>query len=282
MVVIDFHTHIFPPELIEHRQHYCARDRWFGLLYTNPKARMASAEDLVRSMDESGVDLSVAFGFAFADIGLCRLCNQYVLDAAKRFPERLIPFIVTNPAAGDPALIVAQEGLGEGGAGLGELMPAGQGYALEDLLLEPLMDLARCGQAPCLFHVNEQMGHYYPGKAEQGPQDAYQLAVHYPNNVLVFAHLGGGLPFYELMPEVRTALRNTYYDTAAVPYLYEDQALGHIAGWAADKILWGTDYPLISQKRFLRRLRKAGLDKETLLRLLGRNAYAVLGRSDRH
>ena len=35
--------------------------------------------------------------------------------------------------------------------------------------------------------------------------------------------LGGGLPFYALMPEVKTALRNVHFDSAAFPYLYQPE-----------------------------------------------------------
>ena len=279
MPVIDFHTHIFPPELIDCREDYCARDQWFGRLYANPKARMASAEQLIVAMDDAGVELSVAFGFAFADVGLCRLGNDYVLEAAARYPDRLLPFILTNPAQGEAGVQLALDGLQEGGVGLGELMPAGQGFALTDFcLLGPLLELARAYGVPTMLHVNEPVGHAYPGKADQGPREAYEMASQYPENRFVLPHLGGGLPFYELMPEVRLALRNTYYDTAAALYLYEDRALEHILSWAPGKVLWGTDYPLLSQKRFLGRLRKAGLSQDALLRLIGGNASVLMGR----
>jgi len=279
MKIVDFHTHIFPPELIASRQVYRNRDRWFGLLYENPQARMASANDLIASMDEAGVALSVAFGFAFGDAGLCRECNTYVLEAAAQHPARLIPFAVVNPRAPQAASLEARRCLEMGASGIGELMPDGQGFELTDFsLLDPLMEVARHFEAPVLVHVSEKVGHLYPGKGTQGPGRAYQLAVRYPENVFVLAHWGGGLPFYELMPDVRSQLRNVYYDTAASLYLYHDSVFGHVTSWAPTKVLFGTDYPLIGQKRFLRRLRGAGMESSALSRLLGENALRVLGR----
>ena len=46
-MLIDFHTHIFPPDIRDHRERYCARDPWFNELYSNPRANIATAEDLV-------------------------------------------------------------------------------------------------------------------------------------------------------------------------------------------------------------------------------------------
>ena len=277
MKIIDFHTHIFPPEVIAERETYRERDRWFGWLYENPQARMADVSDLIASMDEASIGLSVAFGFAFADPGLCRVCNTYVLDAARQHPERLIPFAVVNPREQQIASLEAQRCLEMGASGIGELMPDGQGFRLDDSdLLDPLMEIARHFQGPVLMHVNEQVGHAYLGKGAQGPGQAYQLAVRYPENVFVLAHWGGGLPFYELMPEVRSQLGNVYYDTAASLYLYDDAVFGQVMSWAPTKVLFGTDYPLIGQKRFLKRVRKAGLDLRALDRLLGGNALHVL------
>ncbi|MHB1294950.1 MAG: amidohydrolase family protein [Anaerolineae bacterium] len=278
MHVIDMHTHIFPPELIAAREHLRERDRWFGLLYANPRARLASAEDLLASMESAGVAASVAFGFAFLDQGLCRLCNDYVLDAAQRHPGRILPLAVANPLAGARALADVREALDAGAIGIGELMPDGQGFHLEETcLLDPLMELARAAGALVMLHVNEQVGHGYAGKGCQGPQEAYALAQRYPENVLVLAHWGGGLPFYELMPEGRVALHNVYYDTAASLYLYDAAVFRHVHAWAPNKVLLGSDYPLIRQKRFVEHVYSAGLDAEGLQRVLGGNALALLG-----
>ena len=277
MKVIDFHTHILPLEIIAKRDKYCQRDKWFGLLYANPRARLASAEELIASMDEAGVDASVAFGFAFADLGLCREGNAYVLEAARRYPGQVISFALLNPCAGQAALREARECLERGAQGIGELMPDGQGFDLADFaLLDPLMELARQLQVPLMLHVNELVGHSYAGKGTQGPYQALQLATRYPENTLILAHWGGGLPFYELMPEVRKALSNVYYDTAASHYLYEDSIFRHVMAWAPNKVLLGTDYPLVTQKGYLKRLRRGGLDEGALARVLGGNALAVL------
>lgn len=278
MQVIDVHTHLFPPEIAAKRGDYLHRDKYFCLLYENPHARMVEVEELLTSMDKTGIAKSVIFGFAFADLGLCHVCNDWLLDVADLYPNRLIPFALVNPRAGKDALLEARRCLEAGARGIGELMPGAQGFELTDFaLLDPLMDLARQCRVPLNVHVNELVGHTYPGKSAQGPVQAYQMAKRYPENVIIFAHWGGGLLFYERMPEVRAELRNVYYDTAASLYLYEDALFRHAMAWTPDKILFGTDYPLITQEHFLQRVRGAGLDAEALVQFLGGNASAVLG-----
>ena len=104
-----------------------------------------------------------------------------------------------------------------------------------------------------------------------------RLATNFPENRIVLAHLGGGLPFYEAMPEVAEALANVWYDTAALPYLYRPSAVAAVASLAgANSILFGTDYPLLSHRRVLDYIRAAGLEPAETNSILGGNAAALL------
>ena len=82
----------------------------------------------------------------------------------------------------------------------------------------------------------------------------------YPDVKIVCAHLGGGLPFYALMPEIREALENVWFDTAATPFLYEAGVFRTVVGLVgAEKILPGSDYPLIRYDRLRRQMAEAGM-----------------------
>ncbi|MBM3135048.1 MAG: amidohydrolase [Chloroflexi bacterium] len=277
-MVIDFHTHIFPPEVIARREAYRARDAWFGQLYAHPQARLATAEDLLAAMDGAGVARAVTCGFAWADAGLCRAANDYVLDAARRYPDRLIPFAVVQPRDSAEAEREIARAVAQGARGIGELMPDGQGYRLDDLaLLQPLAEAASAHGLPLLTHTSEPLGHHYPGKGATTPDQVVRLAAAFPNLIIVCAHWGGGLPFYELLPEVAEVLQNVYYDTAASTYIYRS-AIFPLAAQAAGaaKILWGSDYPLLNQRRFLAQVRASGLDDSALAAILGENARRLL------
>jgi hypothetical protein len=56
LVIIDFHTHVFPPEIKNNRTKYIDADPCFASLYSNPTAKIATAEDLLDSMDKEGID----------------------------------------------------------------------------------------------------------------------------------------------------------------------------------------------------------------------------------
>ncbi len=279
MQVIDAHTHIMPPAMIADRQELLGRDDWFKMLYENPRGRLIDGLQLIEAMDRTGVAQSIAFGFAFNDVGLCRLCNDYVLETAEAYPDRIIPFALTNPTAGVTGIKEAQRCLEKGAQGLGELMPNGQGFSSDSKALTPLLALTRERDVPVMLHVNEQVGHQYAGKGSFGPQQAYQLAESFPENLFIFAHWGGGLPFFALMPEVEEVLHNVYYDTAASLYLYRDEIFEYLIRQIPDRILFGTDYPLIDQKLFLRRIHRTALTSREIELLLCLNAEELLTKS---
>lgn len=281
-MIIDFHTHIFPPKVIENKEDYLQRDEWFKLLYSDPRAKMASAEELIAEMDSSGVDKAVVFGFAWADMGLCQEANDYVIEAVRRYPKRLIGFSVVNPRAEHQMVQEIERCTGEGMRGVGELMPDGQGFSLDDeTTMTPLINAASAHNLPILIHASEPVGHVYAGKGMVTPDILYRFVRRFPGATFVLAHWGGGLPFYELMPEVRAAMANVYYDTAASLLLYDDRIFPLFAGLIPQKILFGTDFPLLKQGTFIERIKASRLPEGTLEKVLGTNAERLLKiRSD--
>jgi len=274
--IVDVHVHVFAPEVIRARDAYLDRDDWYRLLYADPRSRMADADQVIAEMDETGVAQSVIFGFAFRDQGLCRETNDYVLDAVRRHPGRLVGFACVSPEA-PGAVAELERCLDAGLQGCGELFPDGQGFALVDSggLDRVAAVLAERG-LPINLHSNEPVGHVYAGKGDNTPGPCYAFAARHPQLTIVFAHMGGGLFLYELMGSARPALARVFYDTSAVPYLYRPDVYAlaaHIAG--PEKILFGSDYPLLSPARYLCDLED--LDPGLRRALLGGSARAALG-----
>ena len=92
-MIIDCHTHIFPEEVRKKRDSFCEKDEGFSAIYRNLKSKVIGVEELIASMDEEGIDSSVICGFSWRQPDLCHLHNQYLLEAASRYPHRLIVFL---------------------------------------------------------------------------------------------------------------------------------------------------------------------------------------------
>ena len=272
-MIIDCHTHIFPEEVRKDRASFCKRDKGFSFIYKDPKSRMAGVEDLIASMDESGIDRSVICGFPWKQPDLCSLHNQYLLASASRYPNRLIVFIsllFSNPDWSAKELDRALKG---GARGVGEIAFYSDEMASQDISsMKPIFTQMEKREVPLLLHTNETIGHSYPGKGRTPLERFYELILSFPNLAIILAHWGGGLPFYELMPEVAKVMANVYYDTAASPFIYSKKIYAiarEIVG--AEKIFFGTDFPLISPRRYFKELEESSLSKQDREKILGLN-----------
>jgi predicted TIM-barrel fold metal-dependent hydrolase len=282
-VIIDFHTHIFPPWLRERRDEYIKADPCFSLLYSQSKAKMATVEELVASMDEAGIDMSVVVNAGWVRHELCVKTNDYILGSISRYPTRLVGFCAIQPRAGDAAIAELERCAKAGARGIGELRSDVQGFDLADKrTMKPLIDAALKHDLIFLTHSSEPVGHEYSGKGSITPDILYSFVTGFPNLKLVCAHWGGGLPFYALMPEVAIALDNVFFDTAATVFLYKPEIfeqVSHII--SSDKILFGTDYPLMHQNRVITQIQSSKLTEEDRTKILGANAQKLLCLNER-
>ena len=273
-MIIDCHTHIFPPSIRDDRGPLIKTDPAFRLLYDSAKAKLVGAAELIEQMDRSGVDRTVVFGFPWNDPEVMRRHNDYVGEAASRFPDRLLPFACVDPKVVQAAEEV-ERCLAAGMKGVGELA-----FYTEVLdasvvaVLEPIASSCRQHDVPLMIHTNERVGHLYPGKSEASLKVIYEIIRTFPQNRFILCHWGGGLFIYELLKkEAREVLSQVAYDTAASPFLYDPSIYAvavKIVG--AERVLFGSDYPLILPERYFEEMAAAGLSEEEQAWIKGRSA----------
>jgi uncharacterized protein len=277
-MIIDFHTHLFPETVCSGRECYCQAEPAFDMLYRSPKARLVDAPGLLEAMDANGVDRSVVFGFPWRDPEHFKVHNDFILEAVRRHPDRLVGFGCFDPTSREAAQ-EAERCLDAGMAGIGELAFYQSGLDDECLArLAPVMDICRERGRPVLIHTNEPVGHAYPGKTPNTLSQIYRMVSRFPFNTIVLAHWGGGLFFFNLLrKEVKDRLKNVYFDTAASPYLY-DPGIYRLAVQTVgpEKILFGSDYPLLAQNRYFAEMDAAGLSSPERESICGANAARLL------
>jgi predicted TIM-barrel fold metal-dependent hydrolase len=278
-VIIDFHTHVFPPEIKKHRQKYIERDPCFAILYSDPKARIATADELIASMDEAGVDISVILTIGWTTHELCFETNDYIIDAVACYPQRLVGFGAVQPQSPKAAAAEIERCAKAGIKGVGEMRPDIQLFDLcDEMIMEPLAEVLKAHNLILLLHASEPIGHEYPGKGGITPDILYPFITSFPDLTVVCAHWGGGLPFYALMPEVKKAMGNIYFDSAASPFLYTPEVYSQVIQLVGDdRVLFGSDYPLLAPRRLLNEIEALGLTEESQSRLLAGNALRLLG-----
>lgn len=274
---IDCHVHLSSPDLISNWKEVAKEEAYFGLLSNSKVNRFANADDIIKYLDKNEIDKAVVFGFAFEHAHNIRLANEYVIESVKKYPDRLIGFGVVNPN---------QKNLSEeidfcleaNLKGFGELFPTGQKFDIADYnTMAPLVRKCMEYDIPLLIHANEPIGHYYPGKTDTTLNQLLSFSENFPDQKIIYAHFGGGLLFYELMPEIKEILKNSYYDTAAAPYLYDIKIYSAIQAMDLnDKLFFGSDFPLPCAEETIDKLMKSELVQSNLDKVFGQNLLNIL------
>ena len=250
-------------------------------MYGDPAAKMAVARELLAALDEADCDGALVAGFAFTHEPDLIEQNEYLMEAARVSGEMLVPFATVNPALPGWER-VAQHAIDLGARGFGELRPHNQRW-------DPLGDegrrlcgLARDAELALLWHCSEPVGHGYPGKAGGiAPPELLTLAQDFPGLVMIAGHLGAGASFYLQMPEIRSAIDSLYFDTAAVSLLYDEPSVARLVDLIGpERVLFGSDYPLLSPRRQIERL-TAQLPGPVLQAVCGGNARRLFSDSNK-
>ncbi len=277
-MIIDAHTHIFPEEVLANPERFGDLDPAFGMMHAGG-ARMVSPAELLEEMDRHGIDKALLTGFPWRAPELCRLNNDFIMEVMRTYPGRFLGLAVVNPSTSrgsgpGETLAEAMRCLEAGMHGIGELHLEMQGFSLHEReVIEPLCDVAMQYDRPLMIHVNEPVGHNYPGKEQVALSSIYSLICDYPEMKLILPHWGGGFFLYELMPEVAQAASKVFYDSAASPFLYDSRIHSVAENCAgARKLLFGTDFPLIPYQRCLDDVYAGGMSDAGIAAFLGGNA----------
>ena len=281
-MIVDVHTHVFPPRMIAERARLAQADAGFAALYASAGARMATAEALIASMDAAGVDRAVAAGFWWQSAEHAAEHRAYLLERAAAAGGRLIPFVPV--AAAEDAVRVVAAAAAAGAAGLGEVRLAPLAGSSDTLDPPPALEAALAAAGThglaLLVHCTEAVGHTYPGK-DGGftPGALWRFASRAKDARVIAAHWGGGFPFYALMPEVRALLAEgrLAFDSAASPLLYDPRVFAAVRDLAGEQcVLWGSDFPLRDQAADRAAAEAALPDPAQRAAVLGANAARLL------
>jgi predicted TIM-barrel fold metal-dependent hydrolase len=270
---------VLPPRVKNNRSRYVERDAAFAEIYAREKDVIATADDLIASMDREGIDISLIVNYGWSTHDLCVETNDYILESIARFPGRLVGFCAMSSYCDDFSLAEIERCVRGGIKGVGEMRPDLQLPATAGReTLAPFSQLLAKHNLVLLTHSSDPLGHSYRGKGAATPEILYRFIASFPAVPIVCAHWGAGLPFYALMPEVRRALENVYFDTAVSPFLYRPEIYRSVRDLiGADRILFGSDYPVMAPSRILKEIDAVGIVGQDREMILSGNARRLLG-----
>ncbi len=261
--IIDFHAHAFPDAL--------APRAMKALLEEAPDVRAyldGTVGDLLRSMDEAGIEKSVICCIATRP----EQFEPILRWCAEIRSERLVLFPSVHP--GDPDCIGhIRQIRAEGFQGI-KLHPFYQDFfADEDRMLRFYEETMRQNLL-LVMHTGYDIA--FPRIRRADPEKLLRITELFPDLKFVTTHLGA----WRQWEEVRRYLlgRAIYMEISfAMEELGPEQAREMIMGHPGDYVLFGTDSPWTDQAKTLCLLEEVGLPEEKLRRILGGNARRLLG-----
>lgn len=285
MRIWDSHVHLFPPEIYQNWEKYAEKDAWFAALTRTGEA-WADVDEAIACADAAGVEGLVMQGWYWNDAGLERMHNDYMAECLKKYPERLKAFAAINPKHSGTVAEV-ERCFKMGFSGVGELGPGGNGYDFNDSDLWSMLECAQSLKLPVCIHCGEPVGRNYRGKDRTSLQPIPEILKQFPDLILILAHMGGGMPFYEMLKGFEGRFDRVYYDTAANPLLYDIRSIRQVISLVGkDRLLFGSDFPLLLYPKKCRHMdmsmfvkdivENAELDPESIRKFFSDNLLTIL------
>jgi uncharacterized protein len=209
------------------------------------------------------------------------LSNEEIAEAAAKHADVLIPFASVDPAKGKAGARLVRRLLAEHGMRGLKFHPSLQNFAPNDGTAYPLLEVAQESGVPAIFHTGQTgIGAGMPGGggvrlALSNPMLLDDVAVAFPDLTIILAH--PSFPWQDEALAVATHKPNVYIDLSGwSPKYFPPQLVRYANSLLADKVLFGTDYPLITPDRWLADFGQLDIKPQVRQKILKENAVRVL------
>ena len=267
-MIIDFHTHIFPPAIAP-RTVEALRAGAKRIAGVDMQAHTDATDDGLRaSMKRHGVDLSLVMPIATKPSQTENI-NRYAKEVSQ---GGLLSFGSLHPLNDDPEGIL--ENLRDQGFRGIKLHPEFQNFFIDSPESLRILRAAERLGLLVLLHTGKDAGIAPPVHCE--PARLRSVLDHVSGHNIIAAHLGG----FGMWEEVEKHLIGTpiYMDTAVVmDFLDAEWARRIMVAHGTDRILLGSDSPWAGQGRAVSYIREMGFAPDVEQAILGGNARRLIG-----
>ncbi|MBR7830594.1 amidohydrolase [Actinospica sp. MGRD01-02] len=282
LVAIDVHTHAevsasgegsLSKELEE------ASAEYFKVDHGHRKPTLDEIGALYRSLKMAAVVFTVD---AESATGTEAVPNEEIAEAARRYPDAIIPFASIDPAKGRAGARQVRRLVEEHGVRGFKFHPNVQAFFPNDRMAYPLYEAIEEAGAISVFHTGQTgIGAGAPGGGGirlkySNPMFVDDVAVDFPGMKIILAH--PSFPWQDEALSVATHKPQVYIDLSGwSPKYFPPQLVQYANSLLQDKVLFGTDYPLLTPERWLADFDKLPIKDSVRPKILKDNAARLLG-----
>ncbi|MCF4007480.1 amidohydrolase family protein [Corynebacterium uropygiale] len=207
---------------------------------------------------------------------------DHLVEGCARHNDILIPFGTVDPRTGDAAIVEARRQAEELGVRGFKFHPSVQGFDPSDRQFYPLWEALEEIGLPIVSHTGQNgMGAGLRGGAGiklrySNPLLLDDVAADFPGLDIIMAH--PSVPWQEEANSIAVHKLNVFIDLSGWSPRYFPQSLvGMANNLLSEKLLFGTDYPLITPDKWLRNFAELPIKEEVRPKILKENAVRLLG-----
>jgi len=283
LVAIDVHTHVhaddhghltMDDELLDAAAKYFKEDA--------PQPTVAAIAEHYRALKMAAVVFTVDAELA---TGHRPVSNEEIAEAAAAFPDTLIPFGSIDPARGVAGVRAARRLVETHGVRGFKFHPSLQGFEPNDRRFYPLYEEIQSLGVPALFHTGQTgIGAGLPGGRGiklrySDPMLVDDVAADFPDLTIILAH--PSVPWADASISIATHKANVYVDLSGwSPKYFPPQLVRAANTLLRHKVLFGSDFPLITPQRWLRDFERLEIRDEVRPLIMKENAIRALGLRD--
>lgn len=281
LVAIDVHTHAE----ISADGHGALSPELFGAsaeYFKTEGNRQPSIEQMAAYYRERKMAAVVFTVDAEYATGHPRISNEEVIESCAAHKDVLIPFGSVDPWKGKAGAREARRLVEEYGARGFKFHPSIQGIAPNDRIAYPLYEVIEELGVPALFHTGQTgIGAGVPGGGGirlkySNPMLVDDLAVDFPEMRIILAH--PSFPWQDEALAVANHKPYVYIDLSGwSPKYFPPQLVRYANSLLQDKVLFGSDFPVIKPDRWLADFDKLEIKREVRPKILKDNAVKLLG-----
>ena len=213
-----------------------------------------------------------------------RVTPMEIIERARNHTDILIPFGSVDPARGAEAVRMAKRQIEAGAKGF-KFHPSSQAFMPNDPSVYPVYEVIQEAGLPALFHS----GQTGAGAGTRGgggirlkysnPMYLDDVAVDFPDMPIILAH--PSFPWQEEALSVATHKPQVYIDLSGWSPKYFAQILIQYANTLLkNKMLFGTDFPVLTPERWMADLEKVGIRDEVKPGIFKDNAARLFGLTE--
>lgn len=279
LVVVDAVCNVFTPEI------YRTRPEWTRQFHSQ-KMKVAGAvldgvgiDEHVDLLAAAGIDRALLIAPKMGIRGLTdswELNPQVVIDAVEAHPEQFRGLVGVNPQDGLAGVLELKRLVTDHGFVGAHLYPHWFQLPPDSAVYYPFY--AMCAELG--VPIQMQVGRCQRYSADRPmpnvgfPATIDRVACHFPELKLVAIHVGW--PWTSEMISVADKHRNVFIGTDAyAPRYLDPELVAFMAGWGSQKVLFGTDWPVIPFARALSEMRDHRLPSDAEAAVLGGNAMRI-------